>query len=185
MHRLSRIHSAAIRRRSACWVRKYQDRLFNTVLHVTGSREESEDVVQEAFVQAFLKLSTFQRNSGFYTWLYRIAVNTAVSRRRRKRVEASLDNGKEQGGHEPHDRTEAVEDRVLREERAKLLQSAMAALPEDFRSILVLREMEGFDYEQIAEVLDLPLGTVRSRLHRARIQLRDFLKNSLEDASAV
>jgi RNA polymerase sigma-70 factor (ECF subfamily) len=157
-------------------VRKYQDRLFNTVLHVAGRREEAEDVVQEAFVQAFLKLDSFHRESAFYTWLYRIAFNIAISRRRRRKGETSIDQQREAAGVEPLDDAEAPEERLLREERAEQLSGALKRLSDEHRAILVLREMEGCCYETIAEILDLPVGTVRSRLHRARLQLRDELK---------
>jgi RNA polymerase sigma-70 factor (ECF subfamily) len=164
-------------------VRKYQDRLFNTVLHVAGRREEAEDVVQEAFVQAFLKLSSFQRNSAFYTWLYRVAFNIAISRKRRRRAETSVEQHRESTGVEPLDDGEAPEERVLREERAELLSGALQRLSDEHRAILVLREMEGCCYDTIAEILDLPVGTVRSRLHRARLQLRDELKSAVLENS--
>lgn len=162
-------------------VQKYQDRLFNTVIHVTGSREEAEDVVQDAFVQSFLKLESFQRNSAFYTWLYRIAFNVAISRRRRRRPTLSVETTREVSGSEPVDASEAASDRLERQERASQLQAALAELTEEHRLILVLREMEGLCYERISEILDLPVGTVRSRLHRARTQLRDQLKDVLEE----
>ena len=156
-------------------VQKYQDRLFNTIVHVAGGREEAEDVVQEAFVQAFVKLDTFRGKSAFYTWLYRIAFNVAVSRRRRKRPEVSVEHSRELSGNEPLDAGESPGARVERRERADQVQTALAMLSEDHRAILTLREMEGCEYETIAEILDLPVGTVRSRLHRARIQLKDLL----------
>jgi RNA polymerase sigma-70 factor (ECF subfamily) len=164
-------------------VRKYQDRLFNTVVHVAGQREEAEDVVQEAFVQAFLKLKSFQRQSAFYTWLYRIAFNVAISRRRRRKAETSIEQHREAAGVEPMDDGEAPDDRLLREERAELVSGALQRLTDEHRAILVLREMEGCCYETIAEILDLPVGTVRSRLHRARLQLRDELKGVVLESS--
>ena len=162
-------------------VRKYQDRLFNTLVHVTGGREEAEDLVQDAFVQAFVKLHTFQAQSAFYTWLYRIAFNLAISRKRRKRPEVSVESRQEATGMEPMDRAESVSERMLREERGHQIQAALASLTEEHRSILVLREIDGCCYETIGEILDLPVGTVRSRLHRARLQLRDELKEVLAD----
>lgn len=166
-------------------VQRYQDRLFNTVVHVAGSREEAEDVVQEAFVQAFLKLVSFHGDSAFYTWLYRIAFNVAVSRRRRKRAEVSLDAQRAEAGVEAADDAEAIDERLLRQERAELVHAALNTLSEEHRAILVLRELEGFEYEQISEVLDLPTGTVRSRLHRARSQLREQLKTLLAETPAT
>lgn len=165
-------------------VRKYQDRLFNTLCHVVGSREEAEDVTQEALVQAFVKLASFQRNSAFYTWLYRIAFNTAVSRSRRKRPTRSVDAARDTLGEEPMDHGEDVTERLIREERATQVRAALQGLTEEHRLILVLREMEGLCYEEIADVLDLPVGTVRSRLHRARSQMREQLKEVLGEYQA-
>ena len=165
-------------------VRKYQDRLFNTIVHVVGLREEAEDVVQEAFVQAFVKLETFQGNSAFYTWLYRIAFNTAISRRRRKKVGVSLEQTREMTGSEPEDHGDAPGDRLERQERVGQVRQAMDALSEEHRSILVLREMEGCCYDTISDILELPIGTVRSRLHRARMQLREELQEVLQGNSA-
>ena len=160
-------------------VLKYQNRLFNTMCHVAGGREEAEDVVQEAFVQAYLKLSTFQCNSAFYTWLYRIAFNTAISRRRRRRPQASVDAAREAAGDDPMDAGEDTVDRLLRQERAAQVHQALRELSDEHRAILVLREMDSLSYDEIADILDLPVGTVRSRLHRARSQMRDQLKEVL------
>lgn len=160
-------------------VRRYQDRLFGAVMQVVRSREEAEDVVQDAFVKAYLKLETFQQSSAFYTWLYRIAFNAAVSRGRRKRPEASVEVHREASGGEPIDESEDAGERLLRQERAEQLQAALDGISEEHRAILVLREMEGFCYEEIAEVLDLPVGTVRSRLHRARLQLKSQLEQMM------
>lgn len=156
-------------------VRKYQDRLFTALVHVCGGREEAEDAAQDAFVQAFLKLASFEGQSSFYTWLYRIAFNTAISRRRRQRPDVSVDRSREIAGHEPTDGREGVEEQLLRQERAAMVQQALGQLNAEHRAILVLREMEGCDYDAIAEILDLPIGTVRSRLHRARQQLKERL----------
>ena len=164
-----------------CLVRKYQDRLLSALFHVSGSRDEAEDVVQEAFVTAYLKLMSFAGGSSFYTWLYRIAFNTAISRRRKRRGESSVEHTRDLTGSEPLDDHEAAEDCLLRKERAGQVQWALAQLPDEFRSVLVLREMESCDYDTIAQILDLPVGTVRSRLHRARLQLKEQLTAVLED----
>ena len=162
-------------------VLRHQDRLYTSLVHVTGSRSDAEDVVQDAFVQAFVKLPTFQRTSDFYTWLYIIAFNLAVSHRRRKRPELSVEESRECGGDEPASTEPAVGARVEREEGIAQIRSALARLSEEHRAILVLRELEGCDYDTIAEMLDLPVGTVRSRLHRARHQLREILKEDLQE----
>lgn len=156
-------------------VERYQDRLFNTLVRVTGSREDAADAVQDAFVQAYQKLESFRGDSQFYTWLYRIAMNLALSRRRRRRPTASVDVVKELAGGEPVDGGEGPGDRMLADERAEQVQTALADLGDQHRKILVLREMEGCSYETIAEILELPVGTVRSRLFRARLQLREKL----------
>ncbi|MFO7905072.1 MAG: sigma-70 family RNA polymerase sigma factor [Pirellulaceae bacterium] len=162
-------------------VRRYQVRLLHTLLHMVGSREEAEDVCQEAFVQAFVKLETFGGRSAFYTWLYRIAFNVAVSRKRRKRTDLSIDEHRERTGEEPVDRGARPGDHVLREEQVRQVRAAINTLSEPYRAILVLRDIEGCCYETIAEILDLPLGTVRSRLHRARLHLRDRLQGMLSE----
>lgn len=157
-------------------VSKYQDRLYTALVHVVGSLEDARDAAQEAFVQAFLKLDSFQRQSSFYTWLYRIAFNKAISNARKQKPHGSLDQCLEAGGPEPIDRGGAPEEALERRERIGQVRSALAALPQDYRAVVVLREIDGCDYEQISEILDIPVGTVRSRLHRARLQLKDHLK---------
>lgn len=161
-------------------VKKYQNRLYNTVVRFVGCRDEAEDVVQDAFVQAFIKLDTFQHNSAFYTWLYRIAFNVAVSRRRKKRPGLLIDRARDQTGNDPVDPAEPPTDSLEREEQAAQVHAGLARLSEEHRTILVLREMEGFCYDTIADIIDVPVGTVRSRLHRARMQLRDELKEVLQ-----
>ena len=151
---------------------EHQGRLFSSMLQVTGSPDEAEEVVQEAFIRAFIKLDTFQRQSQFFTWLYRIAFNSALSRKRRKRARISLDQCRESGGLEIQDDGDGVDEPMLRQERIDMVRAAMQALTEEHRGILVLREMEEHSYETIAEILELSIGTVRSRLNRARRQLK-------------
>jgi len=160
-------------------VTKYQDRLYNTLVHVTGNAEDARDAAQEAFIQAFTKLDTFQQNAAFYTWLYRIAFNVAISHRRRRRPTASVDRARETSGLEPMDPAEAPTERLERDEQARQVHEAIAELSEEHREVLVLREIDGFCYDTIARILELPIGTVRSRLHRARLQLREQLKEVL------
>ena len=161
-------------------VTKYQDRLYHTLTHLLGSPEEAQDVAQDAFVQAFVKLDSFRGNSAFYTWLYRIAFNVAMSHRRRKKPTTSVDEAKEMAGVEPIDTEGAPERRMLESERAGQVHEALAQLSTEHRTVLVLREMDGQPYESIAEILDLPVGTVRSRLHRARLQMREQLEVVLQ-----
>lgn len=153
-----------------------QDRLFASMLQVTGSPDEAEEVVQEAFIRAFLKLDTFQRNSQFFTWLYRIAFNSALTRRRRKRARVSLDQYREANGLEVTADGGAVDEPMMQRERVAMVRTALSQLSDDHRSILVLREMDECSYEEIAEVLEISIGTVRSRLSRARNQLKVVLE---------
>ena len=153
-------------------VERFQGRLFNSMVQVVGSHDEAEDVVQESFVQAYIKLDTFQGNSKFFTWLYRIAFNNALSRQRRKRNDLSIEQSREITGSDPQDNIDPPEEPLLRQERVAMVHEALSMLTEEHRSILVLREMESMSYEDIAEILSINIGTVRSRLSRARNQLK-------------
>jgi RNA polymerase sigma-70 factor (ECF subfamily) len=159
-------------------VEKYQDRLYNTLVHVLGNAEDAKDVVQEAFVRAFLKLATFERASAFYTWLYRIALNLAATHQRQRRTARAAEQARVVDG-EPARAGDGPSGRLERDECRGQVRRAVAALEEEFRAVVVLREIDGCCYETIAEILDLPIGTVRSRLHRARMQLREQLKTVL------
>ena len=157
-------------------VERFHSRLYNAMLQVVGSHDEAEDVVQDSFVQAYVKLDTFQGHSKFFTWLYRIAFNNALSRQRRKRSDLSIEQSREITGSDPQDRLEAPDEPLLREERVSMVHQALRMLTEEHRAILVLREMEEMSYEGIAEVLSINIGTVRSRISRARNQLKLHLE---------
>ncbi|MEZ6134503.1 MAG: sigma-70 family RNA polymerase sigma factor [Pirellulaceae bacterium] len=157
-------------------VERFQARLFNSMVQIVGSADEAEDVVQESFVQAYLKLDTFQGNSKFFTWLYRIAFNNALSRQRKRRPDLSIEQSREITGTDPEDRSEAPDERLLRQERVSLVHAGLDMLTEEHRHILVLREMEELSYEEIAALLSINIGTVRSRLSRARNQLKVHLE---------
>ncbi len=157
-------------------VRRYQSRLLAAMVAVCGAVQEAEDVVQETFLQAYCKLDSFRSESRFYTWLYRIAFNLSVNMRRRKRP--VLASEQRDGGFELEiaDLSAGPAEPLEQVERSQLVLAAIQRLPDEFRQVLVLRELEGFCYETIADVLALPIGTVRSRLHRARTQLKDELQ---------
>ncbi len=159
-------------------VRRYQDRLVHSLEHCLGSREDALDAAQQAFTLAWRKLASFRRQSSFYSWLYRIARNAAVSSLRRQQLPSgSLEQMNEAAGFEPADRhgDSAPDHAMQQEENIRLVRQALQQIPEEFRSPLVLKEIDGFSYEQIAEVLDIPLGTVRSRIFRARQELIERL----------
>jgi RNA polymerase sigma-70 factor (ECF subfamily) len=161
-------------------VERYQDRLFNTLVRVLGSRDDASEVLQDAFVQAYTKLGSFRGSAQFYTWIYRVALNMACSFRRRntrRRDEQSVEQIRELSGTEPVDKSLQPEQMLVRSEQAELVQAALSEISDEHRQILVLREMEDCSYETIAEILDLPVGTVRSRLFRARLQLKERLES--------
>jgi RNA polymerase sigma-70 factor (ECF subfamily) len=157
-------------------IRKYQDRLYNGMVHILRSEPEAEDVVQDTFVLAFTKLDSFKGNSAFFTWLYRIGYNVAITRIRRRKSTISIEGKEETGRLDFPDGGPAPTRRIEQEEQASQLMQAMDRLSAEHRSILVLREMDELDYDAIAEILELPIGTVRSRLHRARTHLREQLE---------
>jgi RNA polymerase sigma-70 factor (ECF subfamily) len=159
-------------------VRCYQDRLYHTVVRLVDNAEDAQDVVQEVFLSAYQSLDAFKGDSQLFTWLYRIAVNAAISYRRKRRMVLSLDvvrNG--DPGLEPFDRSEHSRPGYALEqsEQGQRLWLALSRLSSEHRAVLVLKDMEGQKYETIAELLRVPIGTIRSRLHRARLELRDLL----------
>ena len=159
-------------------VRRYQDRLFNSILRVLDQPEDAADVVQEAFLNAYQSLANFKGDSEFFTWLYRIAFNAAISHKRKRRVVLSIEPYRDgeslaeplddSAFHEPGSALERSEDEAR-------LYAALSRLSPEHRAVLVLKDLEDQKYEDIAEVLQVPIGTVRSRLHRARLELRDLL----------
>jgi RNA polymerase sigma-70 factor (ECF subfamily) len=164
-------------------VLKYQDRLFNTVVQVVGHAEDARDIVQESLVQAFLKLESFRCESAFFTWLYRIAFNVAMCHQRRRRPSDSVERLRESGRFDPTGTEDGPAENLERLERCAQVQLALARLSEEHRAVLVLREIDGCCYDAIAEVLNVPVGTVRSRLHRARLQMKQELQRIGEGES--
>lgn len=167
-----------------------QDRLYNAVLRMVGDPEEARDLTQEAFTRGLLKLDSFRGDASPYTWLFRIAVNLAISRLRkvqRHRV-FSLDRPAGNGDGRHEDQATALVDRLSQDpaggpdsaaekrEQGQQVLAALGRLDAEYRAVLVMRDVEGFDYQQMADVLGLPLGTLKSRLFRARLALRDELK---------
>ena len=164
-------------------VEKYQRRLVRTLGALLGNGHDALDVSQDAFLQAFLKLESFRGESAFYSWLFRIAWNAAATLRRKQRVRAgaSLDAMREQNGVEPHDlSTSSDPSHALQSsEDRQLLRKALDELGEDYRTALILKEIEALPYEEIAQLTDSPIGTVRSRIHRARQELRAKLDRTM------
>jgi RNA polymerase sigma-70 factor (ECF subfamily) len=168
-------------------VKRYQDRIFNTIYRLLGDYQEAKDLTQQAFLKAYMSLDKFRGNSSFYTWLYRIGVNTALDeRKKRSRNPQVLSESFAMSADEDARRLDGSDgsgdpgERVLSREREAAVASAIAALDEIHRTVLVLRDIEGMDYEEIAEVVPCPRGTVKSRLHRARLMLREKLKDLMQ-----
>jgi RNA polymerase sigma-70 factor (ECF subfamily) len=160
-------------------VRRYQDRVFALVYRITGDADRVEDIAQEAFLKAFRSLRRFKGSSSFYTWLYRITINTALNaiRAQGRRQEVSLE-GLE--GFEPSLRgKDEPGESAARRQVANRVVEAIGKLDELYRVIVYLREVEEFSYEEIAQVVRLPVGTVKSRLFRARQQLKEELRDLL------
>lgn len=168
-------------------VMRYKDRLYPTLLRLTGNAEDALDLIQDTFLRAYQKIDGFHGESSFYTWIYRIAVNLALSERRKRKPPIRLsdvpafdpaDAADDPGRSDPSSRLE-------RQERERLVQKALDQLPPDFRTVVVLKDLEGLRYETIAEVLNVPVGTVRSRLHRGRADLRSRLSALLDEGEAA
>jgi RNA polymerase sigma-70 factor (ECF subfamily) len=159
-------------------VSRYQTRLYNAAIRLVEHPEDAADVVQDAFLNAYQSLQTFKGEAEFFTWLYRIAFNTAISLKRRKRTTVSLDSAASEGTIEPLDCSKYVRPGAALEqgEEEMQLQAALSRLSPEYREVLVLKDIEGMKYEQIADILGVPIGTIRSRLHRARLELRELLK---------
>jgi RNA polymerase sigma-70 factor (ECF subfamily) len=169
-------------------VERHQDRIYGVIARLIPDAELARDLTQETFLKTYKGLATFSGQSSFYTWLYRIARNVVTSHSRyeaaRPRVAASLEEEDREksplrvltpaGGPDP---VQAA----IEAERKKFLLLALASLQPEFREIILLRDFEDRSYEEIAELLDLPAGTVRSRLHRARSELRERLKPLIVD----
>jgi len=159
-------------------VRRHQDRLYNTVFRLLDNAEDAQDVVQEAFLNAHQSLDAFKGDSQFFTWLYRIAVNQAISLKRKRRFVLSADARRVgQPVAEPIDESVDTEPgRALeRREDERKLRDALNRMSPEHRAVLVLKDFDGQKYEAMADILGVPIGTVRSRLHRARLELRDLL----------
>ncbi|MCC7147222.1 MAG: sigma-70 family RNA polymerase sigma factor [Phycisphaeraceae bacterium] len=170
-----------------------QTRLFNTVLRMLNRRDDAEEVTQEAMLKIVQHIDDFRGRSCLATWMTRIAMNLAISflRKRRNHPVVSLDqaDGRFEAASSALLRNRLEDSRepppgyrVQQEETARLLQGALENLEDDLRAVVVLRDVQDLDYQQIAEVLGVPVGTVKSRLFRARLALRQWLADFTEDS---
>ena len=165
-------------------IERYEGRMFALVRHYTRNPVEIEDIVQDTFLKAFTRLPTFQEQSSFYTWLCRIAINTALDFQKRlgrnpvravEDPELALSPDGIAGSQPTSGRIPAPDARLERDEIARITQGVLEELPEIFRTVLVLREFEELSYQDIADVLGISIGTVESRLFRARARFKERL----------
>ena len=169
-------------------VEKYQRKLARLLSRLIRDPGEVEDVTQEAFIKAYRALPSFRGDSAFYTWLYRIGINTAknylVAMGRRAPTSTEME-AEEAEGHESGELLRDIntpESLLLTKEIGNTVNAAIEALPEELRSAIQLRELEGMSYEEIAKLMDCPIGTVRSRIFRAREAIAERLKPLLDSA---
>ncbi len=167
-------------------VRRYQERIYATVYHMTANHEDANDLAQEAFIKGFQALKSFKGGSSFYTWIYRIAVNKTINflKQRKNRAQMSLDDLDFNAEHDP-DLVALISEKTPRREvnlseLQEKLNAAMQKLSEPHRLVVTLHDVQGMSHEEIAEIMDCNIGTVRSRLFYARQQLQAFLSDYLK-----
>jgi len=167
-------------------ISKYEVKVFNITFRILGDYTEAEDVSQDILVKVFKYIKGFKEQSSFYTWLYRITVNECMDMVKKKKKDfiCSLDSplgiGDGEVAREIQDNGESVEQKVVRNELRKYLADAMKLLKDEHRIVIVLRDVQGFSYEEISEIIKCPPGTVKSRINRARCELKDILMKNRE-----
>src|SRR5436309_8568820 len=167
-------------------VRRYQERIYATIYHMTANHEDANDLAQEAFIKAFHALKTFKGGSSFYTWVYRIAVNKTINflKQRKNKTQMSLDDLDVNAEHDP-DLVALISDKTPRRdvslnELQEKLNEAMQKLSESHRLVVTLHDVQGLSHEEIAKIMECNIGTVRSRLFYARQQLQAYLSDYLK-----
>lgn len=162
----------------------YRGAIFNLLYKMVRNKEETEDLVQEAFIKAFRALPSFNEEYAFSTWLYKIAINNCIDHMRKKRLKTySMDKPVQSKDGEVDrefpDTSMSPDKQVLHEERTNIIEAAIDELPENYKIAIILRHSEEKAYEEIADILNIPLGTVKARIFRAREMLKKKLKGKL------
>ena len=167
-------------------VRRYQERIYATIYHMTANHEDANDLAQEAFIKGFQALGSFKGDASFYTWIYRIAVNRTINflKQRKNRPQMSLNDLDLNVEHDP-DLVALISERTPRRdlnlvELQEKLNAALQRLSEAHRTVVVLHDVEGLSHEEIGRIMDCNVGTVRSRLFYARQQLQAYLSDYLK-----
>ncbi|MFQ5499040.1 MAG: sigma-70 family RNA polymerase sigma factor [Candidatus Zixiibacteriota bacterium] len=161
-------------------VDRYKDRLMNVIGRMLSSREEAEDIVQETFVRVYQHRQSFNFQHCFSTWIYTIGLNLARNELRKRKKFKFYDIDEMQGNEK-----EFAVEMKLNGRLGQILDSAISSLPEKYRTALILRDVQELAYDEVAQILDVPLGTVKSRVNRARMMLRDKLQPRLEGHNAL
>lgn len=171
-------------------VRRYQDRVYNLLFRLCSHEQDAEDLTQEVFIKVFHSLGDFRSQSSFYTWLYRITANSFYSHCRKQRsrkvirtvpLQVSVTaSDEERVSAIPASPQPDPQDIVQSHETVEIIQEAIDSLPEEHRMVAILKDVDGLEYQEIAEILDWPIGTVKSRLHRVRKELVEKLKDILD-----
>ena len=163
-------------------VQKYQRQVYNLAYRMLNSAEDAGDMVQETFIRAFGALASFRQDASFLTWLYKIASNLCIDhlRSRKSKGALSLDVELEEGREPAADRSCSPEDAAVRGAVSEIVQKAVMNLPERYRIVVVMRHLQGMSVEEIANQLELPSGTVKTHLFRAREMLRERLRTVLD-----
>ena len=160
---------------------QHERRMYAVSLRMCGNREDAQDCLQEAMLRVYRAIGGFKGQSSFSTWVYRITMNTCLDelRRKKNRQNTSLDNLLDMGWS-PADETNAPEKQAMRSELRRNLNRAIRELPEEMRAAVVLRDIQGFSYDEIARMLEINVGTIKSRISRGREKLREKMKENAE-----
>ncbi|MBM7582584.1 RNA polymerase sigma-70 factor (ECF subfamily) [Caldicoprobacter guelmensis] len=162
----------------------YAKKIYNYCYRMTNNKEDAEDLAQEVFIKVYKNLKSFKGNSKISTWIYRIAYNTCIDKYKKgsKVDTVSLNPGKDEDavGIELVSGDPLPEEEVIKKERYRKLQACIAALKPEYKTVIILRDIQNYSYEEIAEILQVPLGTVKSHISRARAALSDALREMLE-----
>lgn len=162
----------------------YRGAIYNLLYKMVRNKEETEDLVQEAFMKAFKALPSFNEEYAFSTWLYKIAVNNCIDHMRKKKLQTYSINKPVQSkdgelDREFPDTSMSPDKSILSEERASIIETAIDELPENYKTAIILRHSEEKSYEEISKILNIPLGTVKARIFRAREMLKKKLKGKI------
>lgn len=163
---------------------EYERPIYLLCLRMMGSHEDAQDCAQEALLRAFRAFDHFRQEASPKTWLYRIAYNTCIDELRRRRGVVSLDSLRDDGFDVPDEKATNAYERLAQQERYALLQSAVEKLPEDQRAVLILRDFQQLSYDEMAETLKQPVGTIKSRLNRAREKVKKLIEQAEQNAAA-